>query len=57
MGSSSQYDLSFTILLVGDSGVGKSSLLVTFISDDAAQDLLPTIGSRDLINFLLVVHV
>ncbi|PWA38573.1 Ran GTPase [Artemisia annua] len=45
MGSSGQYDLSFKILLIGDSGVGKSSLLVSFISyDDGVQDLAPTIG-------------
>nr|GEY93479.1 Ras-related protein RABC2a [Tanacetum cinerariifolium] len=50
MGSSSgsgQYDLSFKILLIGDSGVGKSSLLVSFISHDddhALQHLAPTIG-------------
>ncbi|KVI00002.1 ras-related protein RABC2a [Cynara cardunculus var. scolymus] len=44
MGSSSgQYDLSFKILLIGDSGVGKSSLLVSFISD-SVEDIAPTIG-------------
>ncbi|KAJ4705008.1 Ras-related protein like [Melia azedarach] len=48
MGSSSgqsnnSYDLSFKILLIGDSGVGKSSLLVSFISS-AVDDLAPTIG-------------
>ncbi|XP_010050462.2 ras-related protein RABC2a [Eucalyptus grandis] len=46
MGSSGQsggYDLSFKILLIGDSGVGKSSLLVSFISS-SAEDLAPTIG-------------
>lgn len=44
MGSSSgQYDLSFKILLIGDSGVGKSSLLVSFISG-SVDDLAPTIG-------------
>ncbi|KAF8403148.1 hypothetical protein HHK36_011245 [Tetracentron sinense] len=46
MGSSSgqgnSYDLSFKILLIGDSGVGKSSLLVTFISN-TVEDLSPTI--------------
>lgn len=41
--SSSSYDLSFKILLIGDSGVGKSSLLVSFISN-ADGDLAPTIG-------------
>ncbi|KAJ6865059.1 ras-related protein RABC2a-like isoform X1 [Populus alba x Populus x berolinensis] len=44
MGSSSgSYDLSFKILLIGDSGVGKSSLLVSFIFS-SAEDLAPTIG-------------
>lgn len=44
--SSSSYDLSFKILLIGDSGVGKSSLLVSFISNDTAPEnhLSPTIG-------------
>ncbi|KAI7998452.1 Ras-related protein RABC2a [Camellia lanceoleosa] len=40
---SSSYDLSFKILLIGDSGVGKSSLLVSFISN-SVEDLAPTIG-------------
>ncbi|CAL5422287.1 unnamed protein product [Camellia sinensis] len=39
---SSSYDLSFKILLIGDSGVGKSSLLVSFISN-SVEDLAPTI--------------
>lgn len=37
------YDYSFKILLVGDSGVGKSSLLLSFISG-FIHDLSPTIG-------------
>lgn len=37
------YDLSFKILLIGDSGVGKSSLLLSFISN-AVDDITPTIG-------------
>lgn len=41
--SSGPYDLSFKILLIGDSGVGKSSLLVSFISN-SVDDLAPTIG-------------
>ncbi|KAJ8537742.1 hypothetical protein K7X08_014282 [Anisodus acutangulus] len=41
--SNSSYDLSFKILLIGDSGVGKSSLLVSFISN-VVDDLAPTIG-------------
>ncbi|XP_020208867.1 ras-related protein RABC2a [Cajanus cajan] len=42
-GQSSGYDLSFKILLIGDSAVGKSSLLVSFISN-SSEDLSPTIG-------------
>lgn len=47
-GSNSGYDLSFKILLIGDSGVGKSSLLVTFISNNTAEQISPTIG---ILNF------
>ncbi|XVF75635.1 hypothetical protein PTKIN_Ptkin13bG0203000 [Pterospermum kingtungense] len=42
-GGNNNYDYSFKILLIGDSGVGKSSLLVTFISN-FVHDLSPTIG-------------
>jgi len=51
MGSSSKvgnssYDYSFKVLLIGDSGVGKSSLLLSFISNsNSLDDLSPTIGS------------
>ncbi|CAL5365497.1 unnamed protein product [Camellia sinensis] len=39
------YDYSFKVLLIGDSGVGKSSLLLSFISNSNKdlQDLSPTI--------------
>ncbi|KAM0938869.1 putative small monomeric GTPase [Dioscorea sansibarensis] len=43
MGSSSGFDYSFKVLLIGDSSVGKSSLLVSFISNHV-DDLAPTIG-------------
>ncbi|XP_073066693.1 ras-related protein RABC2a-like [Primulina eburnea] len=49
----SNFDLSFKILLIGDSAVGKSSLLVTFISN-AVDDLSPTIGVDFKIKFLTV---
>lgn len=51
--SSSNYDLSFKILLIGDSAVGKSSLLVTFISS-SVEDLAPTIGVDFKIKLLTV---
>ncbi|XP_065857123.1 ras-related protein RABC2a-like [Euphorbia lathyris] len=58
MGSSSGqgnsgYDFSFKILLIGDSGVGKSSLLVSFISN-SVEDLSPTIGVDFKIKQLIV---
>ncbi|KAK8542081.1 hypothetical protein V6N12_014686 [Hibiscus sabdariffa] len=53
MGSSSgqsngSYDLSFKILLIGDSGVGKSSLLVSFISASAEDQAPPSERFRTL---------
>ncbi|XP_072954416.1 ras-related protein RABC2a-like [Typha angustifolia] len=52
-GSGSAYGYSFKILLIGDSGVGKSSLLVSFISNQT-EDLAPTIGVDFKIKHLTV---
>ncbi|KAK7277444.1 hypothetical protein RJT34_22457 [Clitoria ternatea] len=52
-GQSSGYDLSFKILLIGDSAVGKSSLLVSFISN-SVEDIAPTIGVDFKIKHLTV---
>ncbi|KAL9228096.1 hypothetical protein vseg_003710 [Gypsophila vaccaria] len=52
-GQNSNYDAAFKILLIGDSGVGKSSLLVTLISDHL-DDLPPTIGVDFKIKMLTV---
>ncbi|XAR65811.1 Small monomeric GTPase [Bertholletia excelsa] len=52
-GQSDSYNLSFKILLVGDAGVGKNSLLVSFISN-AVDDLAPTIGVDFKIKLLTV---
>ncbi|KHG20003.1 Ras-related RABC2a -like protein [Gossypium arboreum] len=51
--SSGNYDFSFKILLIGDSGVGKSSLLVSFISA-SSHDSAPTIGVDFKIKLLTV---
>ncbi|KAH9610262.1 hypothetical protein KSS87_020388 [Heliosperma pusillum] len=43
MDASPEFDYLFKLLMIGDSGVGKSSLLLSFTSD-SFEDLSPTIG-------------
>jgi len=57
--TSSSYDYSFKFLVIGDSGVGKSSLLLTFISSSSSSHehhhhISPTIGNNPsyLLHFL-----
>ncbi len=38
------YDVLYTLVLVGDSDSGKSSLLVRFTQDQFQSEFLPTIG-------------
>ncbi|KAL5717074.1 Ras-related protein RABC2a [Ranunculus cassubicifolius] len=51
---SEHYDYSFKILLIGDSGVGKSSLLLSFVSNSVDDNLSPTIGVDFKIKLLAV---
>ncbi|KAL3148291.1 GTP-binding protein yptV3 [Trebouxia sp. C0009 RCD-2024] len=44
MSSNEPFDHLFKILLVGDSGVGKSSLLMRFTADQFEESSVPTIG-------------
>ncbi|KAF8021616.1 hypothetical protein BT93_G1919 [Corymbia citriodora subsp. variegata] len=52
-GWNNSFDYSFKILVIGDSGVGKSSLLLSFISN-SVHDLSPTIGVDFKIKLLTV---
>ncbi|KAF9678960.1 hypothetical protein SADUNF_Sadunf07G0090600 [Salix dunnii] len=49
--SSSEFDYLFKLLMIGDSGVGKSSLLLSFTSD-TFEDLSPTIGVDFKVKFV-----
>lgn len=50
----SEFDYLFKLLMIGDSGVGKSSLLLSFTSD-TFEDLSPTIGMLSLFLFNLLL--
>ena len=39
-----EYDYMFKLVIVGDSGVGKSSILIRFTDDQFADELGATIG-------------
>merc|ERR1711970_532683 len=43
-GGHQEYDYLFKLLLIGDSGVGKSSLLLRFADDTWADSYISTIG-------------
>lgn len=44
------FEYLFKLLLIGDSGVGKSTLLLSFTSD-TFEDLSPTIGDLSFLKF------
>lgn len=54
--STPEFDYLFKLLLIGDSGVGKSSLLLSFTSD-AFEDLSPTIGNLLVSSFLFLSNI
>ncbi|CAL5365594.1 unnamed protein product [Camellia sinensis] len=51
--SQTEFDYLFKLLMIGDSGVGKSSLLLSFTSD-TFEDLSPTIGVDFKVKYVVV---
>ena len=51
-----EFDYLFKLLLIGDSGVGKSTLLLSFTSD-TFEELSPTIGKPTHFLFCLICFV
>jgi len=49
-----EYDLMFKILLLGDSGVGKSSLLIRYTKNEFNLDMRSTIGVEFALKFLKI---
>ena len=51
-----EYDYLFKILLIGNSGVGKSSLLFRFSEDKWEKEFIPTIGVDFVSNIILIFY-
>ena len=49
-----EYDLMFKILLLGDSGVGKSSVLIRYTKNEFNLDMRSTIGVEFALKFLKI---
>ena len=56
MTSEKEYDYLFKILLIGNSGVGKSSLLFRFSEDKWEKEFIPTICVDFVSNIILIFY-
>lgn len=52
-----QYDLLFKLLLIGDSGVGKTCILYRFSDDAFNTTFISTIGLPSFIYFFKIIFV
>lgn len=43
-----QYDMQFELILIGDSGVGKSCMLLRYSDDMFQMTFIATVGKHDL---------
>jgi Ras-related protein Rab-1A len=53
--SGKEYDYIFKIVLIGDTSVGKSSLLVRFSDDQFSETYVTTIGVDFVSLFILII--
>ena len=56
MGEGKEYDYLFKILLIGNSGVGKSSILFRFSENIWEKEFIPTIGV-DFVSKLKLIFI
>ena len=58
-----KFDLSFKILTVGESGVGKTSLLLQYVESTFSDSLLSTVGIDfkckyvELLIYILLIYI
>ena len=58
MSSDQEYDYLFKLLLIGNSSVGKSSLLFRFVENTWDDNFVPTIGvDFVIINYIIFLNI